>query len=1338
MKRITLLLTVLISVLSIGQVMAHVDPDYKKTRVAKGGKYRLQAREACSASNAQYDQAINNVRARLTTGGDVWWDWTTGEGKYIVPNVDPRSGQPAVSSIFAGSVWLGGYDDFGNLKIAAQTYRNARQQDFWPGPLDDETGTTSADTCSKWDRFFHVLGDNIRSFKSKFSEAERTGVPLTVDDVPLDVLGWPGNDNPYFFEIHQFQLPSTTQGLAGFYDRNNDNVYDPLDGDFPVIEIRGCPIGPDNSPPDEMSFWIYNDNGNIHSMTGGLPIQMEVQVQVFAFQSDDELNDMTFHRYKLINRARQSIDSTFFAMWIDPDLGCYTDDYIGCDTARSLMYIYNQDAIDGETGCDCPQGVPTYCDKVPILGVDYFRGPLDEFGEEIGMSSFAYFNNPGIGNPNANTTDPDRNLPQQWYNYMSGSWKDGTRFTQGGIGYNPGSTDFIDYAFPDPPSESLPSWSMCSEGLQPGDRRTVQASGPFRLDPGAVNELIIGAVWVPDQDYPCPNLNALLGADNIAQGLFDNCFKVLDGPDPPELDFIELDKQIVVLLSNPESSNNFNERYNEEGIGFPDFLEDDERLYRFEGYKVYQLRREDVSLQSLNDPTQAILVFQSDIRNEVDDIYNWHAVENPDPSQPNVWIPTLRVEGSNSGIRHSFTITEDRFATGDRKLINHKKYYYVAVAYGYNNFAQFEVGNPESTQREPYIQSKRKITKYTVIPRPIVYEELNSSYGSGVIITRLDGQGVGGNFLKVAKEMREAIAFDIHGGEITYLEKAGPIHVRIFNPLEVKDGTYILRFMDENMSDNILNDSVFWELTADNGTVILADTTINKLNEQLIKEFGISVSIEQTESDPAKYQDDPLFNNGYIGVSKAYLDTLGPEWLLQTGVPEGLQISPFEPLNNVFNYVRTAFGEDDFEDDRRGSYNPVVEAGWVPYYLASHADDQYLVSPAWQSNTNSVAKNLIGGVHTLNNVDVVFTSNKDLWSRCIVVETSWKGASDFNLTQGISTEFDLRDHPSVGKDADPNTGLPFADGDGIGMGWFPGYAVDVETGERLNIFFGEASAYDESFAEFYDDSVTITRDMMWNPNGQLLLRDPQTFNFIPYTFFSGGLHTVYVTNSPYDECARLRNQLRIGANPINKARALRDITWAHMPLLSGEAPLLSYEEGLIPNELTVSLRVHSHYETLVGADYDNTGQGYNIYRIDIVGKESNVKSTKPEIETVLDNVRVVPNPYYGFSNYETSQFTTTVKVTNLPDRSTVTIYSLDGKFINQFTRNEVPRTNNFRDFAPTRSSQTIPDLEWSLENSKGIPVASGIYLFHIVDQDTGAEKILKWFGVNRQFDPSGL
>src|SRR5690606_10430806 len=212
------------------------------------------------------------------------------------------------------------------------------------------------------------------------------------------------------------------------------------------------------------------------------------------------------------------------------------------------------------------------------LGVDYFRGPLDELGNELGMSSFTYFNNPSVLNPNPNTTDPDRNFPIQWYNYLSGSWKDGTRFTEGGTGYNPASTDYINYAFPDPPNST--GWSMCGEGLQPGDRRTVQASGPFRLDPGAVNELIIGTVWVPDQDYPCPDLNALLGADNIAQDLFDNCFDILDGPDRPEVDFIELDQEVVFLLSNPATSNNFNERYMERGIGFPDFISDEEAQYK--------------------------------------------------------------------------------------------------------------------------------------------------------------------------------------------------------------------------------------------------------------------------------------------------------------------------------------------------------------------------------------------------------------------------------------------------------------------------------------------------------------------------------------------------------------------------------------------------------------------------------------------------------------------------------------------------------------------------------------------------------------------------------------
>jgi hypothetical protein len=49
--------------------------------------------------------------------------------------------------------------------------------------------------------------------------------------IPRGVKGWPAKGNEYFFEINEFDLPNTTQGLAGFFDRNGDTNYDPLDGD---------------------------------------------------------------------------------------------------------------------------------------------------------------------------------------------------------------------------------------------------------------------------------------------------------------------------------------------------------------------------------------------------------------------------------------------------------------------------------------------------------------------------------------------------------------------------------------------------------------------------------------------------------------------------------------------------------------------------------------------------------------------------------------------------------------------------------------------------------------------------------------------------------------------------------------------------------------------------------------------------------------------------------------------------------------------------------------------------------------------------------------------------
>jgi len=509
-------------------LMAFTGPDQPKSAHSEKG---LAFKMNCAQATAQTDLDINNVRARLLVGGDFGWDGSN--GRYIVPKVEP--GVPEVSSLFAGAIWLGGVDPAGNLKLAAQQYGTATgASDYWPGPLT-ATGQTDAETCENWDRFFTVTSAEIDLHISQFQQAQNENIAYDAALIPKRIKEWPAVGNEYFFGETGFELPSEVQGLAPFWDNNADGIYSPQFGDYPIIEIRGC-----NSPQyaDEMIFWIFNDAGNIHTQSMGDALQMEVQAMSFAYATEDAVNDMTFSRYKLINRAQESLAETHFGIWLDPDLGCGADDYIGCDTIRDLMYVYNSDAVDGSSGANCAGGVPTYGEKIPYFGVDYFRGPLalKVFGAngelvnpssaqsadtivELGMTSFIYFTNPSTGE-DPNMLEPS--TASDYYNYLSGVWRSGLPMTIGGSGL--GGTETTKFAFHDEPNNE-DGWSMCTANLPMNDMRTVQASGPFRLFPGQINEMIIGIPWVPDVEYPCPDMSRLFAADDLAQNLFDSCFE---------------------------------------------------------------------------------------------------------------------------------------------------------------------------------------------------------------------------------------------------------------------------------------------------------------------------------------------------------------------------------------------------------------------------------------------------------------------------------------------------------------------------------------------------------------------------------------------------------------------------------------------------------------------------------------------------------------------------------------------------------------------------------------------------------------------------------------------
>jgi hypothetical protein len=169
----------------------------------------------------------------------------------------------------------------------------------------------------------------------------------------------------------------------------------------------------------------------------------------------------------------------------------------------------------------------------------------------------------------------------------------------------------------------------------------------------------------------------------------------------------------------------------------------DQRTYKFEGYMVYQLKDATVSANDLTDVDKARLIDQCDIQNGVGRIINYVR-----DSETGMIVPQLKVNGADKGLRRSFSITHDAFATGSDALVNHQTYYFMVIAYGYNNYLNYDVSTGRG-QATAFLASRRssvgEIQKIAAIPHDVRPEEngtvQNSQYGDGVILTQIEGRG---------------------------------------------------------------------------------------------------------------------------------------------------------------------------------------------------------------------------------------------------------------------------------------------------------------------------------------------------------------------------------------------------------------------------------------------------------------------------------------------------------------------------------------------------------------------------------------------------------------------
>jgi hypothetical protein len=387
---------------------------------------------------------------------------------------------------------------------------------------------------------------------------------------------------------------------------------------------------------------------------------------------------------------------------------------------------------------------------------------------------------------------------------------------------------------------------------------------------------------------------------------------------------------------------------------------------------------------------------------------------------------------------------------------------------------------------------------------------------------------------------------------------------------------------------------------------------------------------------------------------------------------------------------------DEVGADPDQKFEKILDGCIAPHRLVGYQAD-YMPMAYFGTFNGSSKTN--ASISFLPSVNIVFTNDRSKWTRCPVIELG----RNTSLNVGGAAPGAMRKSPSVNKDGQ-------SDGSGTGMGWFPGYAVDLESGARLYMAFGE-----NSFLGGENGA-----DMIWNPTDRLVSNVG--------TPLMGGMHAIYVFSynqksingysNGFDFPAYIPSDAEGGTNFLqqkwqevetNSTTAKRELygslTWVAYPLLNQGQTLLS-------TDATVKLRVNKEYKNYVGSG-ENGGKPMYSWSMDKIATEVGQSQA---LQEVLDMINVVPNPYNAFSEYERNKIDNRIKIINLPEKCSISIYTTNGKLVKRIEKDS---PINYQD--------------WTLTNHANIPISSGVYLIHVEVPNIG-DRVLKAFIAMRMVD----
>lgn len=319
----------------------------------------------------------NNVSCLLDDEGGFFNHLAAGTNGYEIPK---NSG---LSTIFAGTYWIGAEDVNGTLYVSSVMYSGGSWSAFHGGPIANNSAYNSLAYINQYQQSIW-----------KVSEAEITNHQTNFQTpgyvVPNVLSSWPGNGD--------VSLGVATK-LAPFVDLNGNGLYEPSLGDYP--DIRG----------DEAVYIIMNDESY---QPDGNQLGIELHAMFYQYSSGTYLNNTTFLNLRVINRSNRTYYNFHEGLYLDFDLGNYSDDYIGCDPTNRLLYAYNGDDFD-ELDLDISYGANPPCQGVlclshPLESATMITGSMDA-GITTSFDTTAWLMMNGQYSDSSNWMNPLTNLP---------------------------------------------------------------------------------------------------------------------------------------------------------------------------------------------------------------------------------------------------------------------------------------------------------------------------------------------------------------------------------------------------------------------------------------------------------------------------------------------------------------------------------------------------------------------------------------------------------------------------------------------------------------------------------------------------------------------------------------------------------------------------------------------------------------------------------------------------------------------------------------------------------------------------------------------------------------